>query len=244
MSSHDSFAALRRANPRNDPGFESDVRASAALEKRIMTTDPAPSASRRRLWRRTPRRRLTLIAVTGAIILLGCTAAYGELRSPEPADLKPVPQPPPVTAPESVIQSKGFLNWKQYCAEYDAWTHKIALPLGATWRGGDPGNKDCSVSVGAGALDTVWEGMGHWTIEWIAATKAGNDVRAARAEAWVVQLRALLNTGNDEMRSAMDPQTTRLLDAAIAEAKVGHFEKLSDFVVPYTVPFSTGSTIH
>lgn len=238
MTSHGSLAALRRANPRKDPEFESCVRASAALEQRIMTTGPASSGSRRRLWRRTPRRRLTLIAVTGAIVLLGCTAAYGGLRLLEPADLKPVPQPPPVDAPDSLIQSEGFLNWKQYGAEYQAWTRKIALPPGAEWRGGDPGNRGSSVSVGAGALDTVWEGMGQWSREWIAATKAGSDERAARAEAWVVALRALLSTGNDEMRSAVDAQTSRLLDAAIAEAKEGHFGQLSRMVFANTIPWS------
>jgi hypothetical protein len=238
MSSHDSFAALRRANPRKDPGFESDVRASATLEQRIMATGPASSALRRRLWRRTPRRRLTLIAVTGAIVLLGGTAAYGELRPSEPTDLRPLPTPPPTDAPDSVIQSKGFLNWEQYCAEYDVWTHKITLPLGVEWRGVNPGNNIGMVPVGAGALDTVWEGMGQWTREWIAATKAGNHERAARAGAWVVHLRALLHTGNDEMRSAVDAHTSHLLDAGIAGAKEGRFGRLSRMVFAYTIPWS------
>ena len=247
MSSYDSFAALRRANPRKDPEFEGEVRASAALEKRIMATDPAPCASRRRLWRRTSRRRLTLIAVSGAIVLLGGTAAYGGLRFPGLANLKPVPTPPPTAAPD--FQAKGFLNWQQYHDEYNAWTYKIELPPGATWRGCDPQGREpdpdgttYSFYVGAGALDAVWEGMGHWTIEWSAATKVGDDERAARAEAWVMHLRAFLRTGNDETRSAVDPQVSHLLDSAIAKAKEGHFEKLSDMVVGYTVPYTAPST--
>ena len=255
MSSLDSFAALRRANPRKDPEFESDVRASAALEKRIVTTDPGPSASRRRRWWRNPRRRLTLIAVTGAIVLLGGTAAYGGLRFPGLANLKPLPTPPPMDAPD--FQAKGFLNWEQYHDEYVAWTHKIELPPGANWRGCDPQGREpdpdgmtYSFYVGAGAMDAVWEGMGHWAIEWGAAANAGNGERAARAEAWVVHLRALLRTGAGTpdhpagMSDAMDSETARILDAAIAEAKKGHVEKLShlDMIIGYTVPYTTPST--
>lgn len=254
MSSLDSFAALRRANPRKDPELESDVRASAALEKRIVTTDPAPSASRRRRWWRTPRRRLTLIAVTGAIVLLGGTVAYGGLRFPGLANLKPVPTPPPMEAPD--FQAKGFLNWEQYHDEYVAWTHKIELPPGATWRGCDPQGREpdpdgmtYSFYVGAGAMDAVWEGMGHWAIEWGAATKADDNGRAARAEAWVVHLRVLLRASkvgatSDESSDAVDAETARILDAAIAEAKKGHVDKLShmDMIIGHTVPYATPST--
>lgn len=252
MTSHKSFAALQRANPRQDSGFETDVRASAGLVSRIMTTDPAPSASRRPLWRWAPRRRLTLIAVTGGIILLGGGAAYAELGFPGP-----VPRIPD-NASESDIQTKGFLNWKQYSAEYDTWTHKIALPPGAKWRGCDPAGSKPSTDgttvgyyLGAGASDAVWEGMGHWAIEWGAAVKAGDDTRVAQAEAWVVHLRALLRTGGDsvdhpgdEMRDNLGPEEARILDAAIAEAKKGHVEKLShlDMVIGYTVPYTTSST--
>jgi len=246
MTSHGSFAALRQANPRKDPEFESDVRASAALEKRIMATDPASSASRRRLRRRIPRRRLTLIAVTGAIILLGATAAYGGLRFPELANLKPVPTPPPTDSPD--YYAKNFRTWQQMHDQYDAWTHKIELPPGATWRGCDPQGREPDASgmtyafaAGEGALEAVWEGMGHWTIEWSAATKAGDAERAARAEAWVVHLRALLLTGHGE-GVTLDQYTSNLLDSAIAKAKEGHFEKLSDLTVGATMPYDTPYT--
>jgi hypothetical protein len=209
------------------------------LRRAIIAT---PLDPRRRPGRRHSRRRLTLIAVSGAIVLIGGTAAYGGLRDREPA-LKPVPQPPPIDAPSSVFQAKGFMDWKQYRAEYTAWTHKIALPPGAEWRGGDPGTKGSSRYVGAGAIDAVWEGMGHWAKEWIAATKGGAHERAARAEAWVRGLRALLRTGNDETRSAMDQQNANLLDSAIAEAAKGHFEKLRDMVVPYTIPWTTPARV-
>jgi hypothetical protein len=230
--SPDAFDLLRAADPAvnmPEPTREDHER----LRREIMAT-PNPVRHRRRLL---PRRRFTLIAVTGALVLLGCTVAYGELRSPEPADLKPVPQPPPIDAPNSVYQSEGFLDWKQYCAEYDVWTHKITLPLGVEWHGVNPGNNIGMVSVGAGALDAVWESMGEWTREWIAATKAGDDERAARAEAWVVALRALLLTGNDES-AALDRSTSNLLDSAIVEAKEAHFGKLSRMVFGYTIPWS------
>jgi hypothetical protein len=245
MASHESLAALRRADPRKHPDYAIDVRASAALEQSIMATGPASSGSRRSLWRRTPRRRLTLIAVAGAIILLGGTAAYGELRPSEPTDLKPVPTPPPIDAPAALFQSKGFMDWQQYHDEYDAWTHKIELPPGSAWRGCDPagrvpdaGGRSYSFYVGAGALDAVWEGMGQWTRDWIAAANAGNAERATRAEAWVVALRALLLTGNDGTRDALDKYTSKLLDSAIAEAREGHFGKLSRMVLAYTIPWS------
>jgi hypothetical protein len=255
MSSQRISTALRRANPRRDPDFASAVSASAGLELQIMTTGPASSGSRRRLWRRTPRRRLMLIAVAGAILLLGGTAAYGGLRFPGLAKLEPVPTPPPLDAPDAVFQSKGFRDWQQYHDEYVDWTHKIELPRGAAWRGCDPAGRvpdasgmSYSFYVGAGAIDAVWEGMAHWAIEWGAAADAGDGERVAKAEAWVVHLRALLRAGvdtpehpGDGTRDAMDHQVAHILDTAIAAAEEGHVEKLShlDMLVGATVPYWT-----
>jgi hypothetical protein len=248
VPSQRSLTALRRANPRKDPDFASAVLATAGLERRIMSTGPASSGFRRRLWPRTPRRRITLIAVAGALVLLGCTAAYGGMRFPGLAKLEPVPTPPPLTAPDAVFQSEGFMDWRQYHDEYVAWTHRIELPAGATWRGPDPAGRKpdadgrgYSFYVGAGAKDAIWEGMGHWAIAWGAAAKAGDGERAARAEAWVVHLRALLHAGSDETRDDMDRQTAHILDAAIDAAKKGHVGKLShlDMLVGATVPYWT-----
>jgi hypothetical protein len=201
-----------------------------ARRREAIVATPRLARRRRRLL---PRRRLTLIAVTGAILLLGGTAAYGALH-----DLEPVPQPPPIDVDPDYFQAHGFHTWKQASDQYDVWTLKISLPAEAEWRGHDPGAKDSMFSVGAGAMDTVWEAMGHWTREWIAATDAGDDDRAAVAESWVVRLRALIPVCTNENQSGVDRTTANLLDRGISEAKQGAFSKLGRMVIGYTIPWS------
>ena len=78
-SFHDIFAALRRANPRNDPEFGRDVHDSVALKTRIMAMDPEPHPAAVRPSRATGRtrvtRRLVGLSAAGAILVIAAGAA-------------------------------------------------------------------------------------------------------------------------------------------------------------------------
>jgi len=92
------------------------------------------------------------------------------------------------------------MSAEQRRADYETWTHEIPLPPGAHRRAfRNP--HDASASEGPGHLDVVFEAMGHWTREWIAATEAGDVPSAAAAETWVDRLRATIPTVTDGDRA-------------------------------------------
>ena len=225
--SPDILDRLRDADPAaNLPQTTPDAR--ERLRRAIVAAesdDPARAARRRR------RRRFVLIAVAGgAIILLGATAVYAETYL-----LDPIAKGP--NAPMSAEE------WR---AEYETWTHEISLPPGAHWRGFR--NPDhAGTSRGAGHLDAVFEAMGHWTREWIAATEAGDAPRAAVAENRVVRLRATIPTITDEdtakaygtlygteSLAGVDENGADYFDDAIAKAKAGDFDTLRRLVLGHT----------
>jgi hypothetical protein len=235
----DAFRILRAADPAADmpePSPEEHER----LRRTIIATQPdakQPPARR-------SRRRIALFAsVAGAVILLGGTGVYAANLFLDPIDKGPNP---PMSAEQ----------WK---AEYEKWTHRLPLPAGTHWRGfRDPDN--ASTSVGAGHLDAVFEAMGHWTREWMAAYAAGDAGRVATAEAWVGRLRATIPTITDEdtakayrtvygteSMAGIDKGGADNLDDAIAKAKAGDFDVLKRFILGYTywpTPEPTPSPLH
>ena len=204
----DVLDLLRAADPAaNMPETTTDER--ERLRRAIVAT---PLDSRRRPSRRHARPRLVLVAgIAGGLILMGGGGVY--------AATVLLPALPKGPQPDA--------NAKHWRDEFNAWTHKIPLPPGAHWRGiGIPANTGSY--VGAGAQDALYQAMGWWSFEWIAATKAGDAPRAAVAEGWVTRLWALVLVDNsgDQSIPGTDIDSKAYGDATIAEAKAGHFGRL------------------
>jgi hypothetical protein len=223
----DSFDILRAADPAAtmpEPTPEEHER----LRQAIIASPPEPQNP---YARRRSRRRIALFAtVAGTVILLGGTGVYAASYFLDPISKGPNP-------PMSAAQ------WR---AEYEKWTHQIPLPPGEHWRGfRDPDN--ASTSIGAGHMDAVFEAMGHWTREWMAAAKAGDAGRVAAAESWVARLRATIPTITDEdtaqalgsaygteAMAGQDQTGSDAMDTAIAKAKAGDFDQLMRTVLGHT----------
>ena len=206
--SADVLDLLRAADPAaNMPETTTDEREQ--LRRAMVAT---PLDPRRRLPRRHGRPRVILVAsIAGGLILMGGGGVYAATVLLEP--LPKGPQPP--------------INVGQWRNEFNAWKHKIPLPPGAHWRGiRIPANTGSY--RGAGAQDAVYQAMGWWIFEWIAANKAGDAPRATVAEGWVTRLWALVlvNTSGDQSIPGTDIDSKAYGDAAFAEAKAGHFGML------------------
>ena len=219
----DAFDVLRAADPaatmpRLTPEEHDQIR------RAIVATPPdaqKPPARRR------SRRRIALFAsLAGAVILLGGTGVYAANYFLDPITKGPHP-------PTSAEQQK---------ADYEKWTQQIPLPAGAHWR-----SVPDDVQGFPGHLDVVFEAMGHWTREWMAAAKAGDAGRVATAESWVDRLRATIPTITEEdtakafrtvygteSLTGLDEGGAGYLDDAIAKAKAGDFDQLKRQVLGYT----------
>lgn len=195
-----------------DPAASMPETAPDDRERLRRTIVATPLASRRRLPRRHGRPRGVLVAsIAGGLILISGGGVYAATVL-----LPPLPKGP-----------QPSINAQQWRDEFNAWKHKIPLPTGAHWRGIHiPANTGSN--VGAGAQDALYQAMGWWSFEWIAATKAGDAPRAAVAEGWVTRLWALVlvDDSGDQSIPGTDSDSKAFGNATIAEAKAGHFDQL------------------
>ena len=208
---------------RPEPGRDDRER----LRRAIVATPLDPDRAARRRRRMRPA---VAVLVGAAVLLLGAGAVYAKTVL-----LQPVPKGP--NPPMNVAQ------WRQ---EYETWTHRIALPPGAHWRG-FRNHGAAGTSVGAGHLEAAFEALGHWASYWLTTTANGDTERTAVAEGWVERLRATIPTITDqdtanafhskygtEAMAGIDTNGARDLDQAIAAAKRGDFAQLVRFAVGFT----------
>ena len=128
-------------------------------------------------------------------------------------------------------------------------THWLAVPAGAHWLWS---HDNRIASAGEGHRDAVYQAMGFWTREWLAADAAGDATRAAAAQAWVRRLlatipveskgdvqKALASKYGTESMLGMHPDEAAYSEGAVARARQGHFARLVRAFAGYSVDPAT-----
>jgi hypothetical protein len=137
MSTSRSFDALRRANPRNHPGFAGAVE-SAAADVRSRTASAATSDSRR-VHRLRPRRRLVGVAAVGAVTAVAAVAAFltvGSSGTGVQSAAAAIKQAATVTAASAEQSGTVTVDMTH---DGQAWAHKVIR-----WNGSDVEIRDDS----------------------------------------------------------------------------------------------------
>ena len=120
----------------------------------------------------------------------GGGAAYAAVRSAPPPT-------PPVNAAESATQAE---------VEFAAWTHKLPLPPGASWKALDMPTEGVVFGGNTGVQAAIDQAIGAWARECISAQAAGDSQRVKNAIAALSQIRAVM----PEWKEGMKPEPGRL----------------------------------